>query len=45
VDQETIALAHAATQQVLLTLKTSVTKPWLGRLLGKDVLCLAAGGG
>ena len=45
VDKATIALAQTGTWEVLLTPKTSVPKAWLGSLRGKDVLCLASGGG
>lgn len=45
VDEATIARARAGTWEVLLTPKTPVPKTWLGGLFGKDVLCLASGGG
>jgi SAM-dependent methyltransferase len=45
VDEATIARARAGTWEVLLTPKTPVPKAWLGSLAGKDVLCLASGGG
>jgi len=45
VDEATIARARAGTWEVLLTPKTPVPKTWFGSLSGKDVLCLASGGG
>ena len=45
VDEATIARARAGTWEVLLTPKTPVPRAWFGSLDGKDVLCLASGGG
>lgn len=45
VDKATIARARAGEWDVLLTPKTFVPKEWMGSLHGKDVLCLASGGG
>jgi len=45
VDEVTIARARSGTWEVLLTPKTPVPKAWIENLLGKDVLCLASGGG
>lgn len=45
VDPETIARARAGAWQVILTPKLPVPRDWLGELKGKNVLCLASGGG
>jgi SAM-dependent methyltransferase len=45
VDEATIARARSGTWEVVLTPKTPVPKAWFGDLRGKDVLCLASGGG
>lgn len=45
VDEATIAAAQAGRWDVLLTPKTPVPKAWLFDIKGKDVLCLASGGG
>ena len=45
VDEATIARARAGTWEVLLTPKTPVPRAWFGSFVGKDVLCLASGGG
>lgn len=41
----TIAAARAGFWDVLLTPKTPVPKAWLSDIRGKNVLCLASGGG
>jgi SAM-dependent methyltransferase len=45
VDEATIAAARAGRWDVLLTPKTPVPRSWLSDIEGKDVLCLASGGG
>lgn len=45
VDGATIAQARRGVWDLLLTPKTPVPKAWLGEIRGKDVLCLASGGG
>jgi SAM-dependent methyltransferase len=45
VGEATIARARSGTWEVVLTPKTPVPKAWFGDLRGKDVLCLASGGG
>jgi len=45
VDEATIARARFGTWEVLLTPKIPVPKAWFGDLPGKEVLCLASGGG
>jgi SAM-dependent methyltransferase len=45
VDATTIAKAKAGQFEVLLTPKTRVPRTWLSDVGGKDVLCLASGGG
>ncbi|MBL8520043.1 MAG: class I SAM-dependent methyltransferase [Betaproteobacteria bacterium] len=45
VDTQVIAKARAGTWDVWLTPKTPVPKAWLGDVRGKEVLCLASGGG
>lgn len=45
VDGETIRRARSGDWGVLLTPKTLVPRAWFGDLAGKDVLCLASGGG
>jgi SAM-dependent methyltransferase len=45
VDSETIARARAGTWQVILTPKLPVPRKWFGEIRGRNVLCLASGGG
>ncbi|HYS13246.1 MAG TPA: class I SAM-dependent methyltransferase [Burkholderiaceae bacterium] len=45
VDSATIARARADDWQVVLTPTRAVPRRWFGDLRGKDVLCLASGGG
>lgn len=45
VDEATIAAARAGRWDVLLTPRTPVPEAWLSDIEGKDVLCLASGGG
>jgi SAM-dependent methyltransferase len=45
VDAETIARAREGEWSVILTPITPVPREWFGELRGKDVLCLASGGG
>jgi SAM-dependent methyltransferase len=45
VDEATVAAARAGRWDVLLTPKTPVPKAWLADIEGRDVLCLASGGG
>lgn len=45
VDAATIARARAGDWQVVLTPSLPVPRAWFGDLAGKDVLCLASGGG
>ena len=45
VDEATISRARAGTWEVLLTPRTPVPRAWFGSVVGKDVLCLASGGG
>jgi SAM-dependent methyltransferase len=45
VDPDVIARARAGDWQVILTPTRAVPAAWFGDLAGKDVLCLAAGGG
>jgi SAM-dependent methyltransferase len=45
VDTATIARARAGDWQVVLTPRLRVPRDWFGDLRGKDVLCLASGGG
>jgi len=45
VDPGTIARARTGDWQVILTLNLSVPGEWLGDIRGRDVLCLASGGG
>ncbi len=45
VDAATIAKARAGHFELLLTPKTPVPRTWLSDVAGKDVLCLASGGG
>jgi ubiquinone/menaquinone biosynthesis C-methylase UbiE len=45
VDAATIARARAGDWQVILTPTRAVPRHWFGELRGKDVLCLASGGG
>lgn len=45
VDASTIARARAGDWQVILTPSKPVPRDWFGELRGKEVLCLASGGG
>jgi SAM-dependent methyltransferase len=45
VDPETISAAKAGNWQVILTPNKFVPRKWFGDLKGKQVLCLASGGG
>jgi SAM-dependent methyltransferase len=45
VDAETIAQARAGDWNVILTPVTPAPREWFGEVAGKDVLCLASGGG
>jgi len=45
VDSSVITRARAGEWSVLLTPSTPVPRAWFGNLPGKDVLCLASGGG
>src|SRR5437870_2432456 len=45
VDSQTIARARAGAWQVVLTPKLPVPRSWFGEIQGKNVLCLASGGG
>jgi len=45
VDAPTIARARSGSWDVLLTPSTPVPKAWFGDIGGKEVLCLASGGG
>jgi SAM-dependent methyltransferase len=45
VDKKIIQRARAGMWEVLLTPKTPVPKEWLRNISGKDILCLASGGG
>jgi SAM-dependent methyltransferase len=45
VDAETIAAARAGDFELILTPNLPVPRAWLGELAGRDVLCLASGGG
>ena len=45
VDRETIERARSGDWEVILTPMKAVPKEWLGDVAGKDVLCLASGGG
>lgn len=45
VDSAAVALAKAGTWQVILTPKLPVPREWFGDVRGKDILCLASGGG
>lgn len=45
VDAEVIANARRGDWQVILTPNKPVPMPWFGELQGRDVLCLASGGG
>lgn len=45
VDEASITRARAGNWEVLLTPKIPVPRTWFGSLVGKDVLCLASGGG
>jgi len=45
VDGETIAAARAGRWEVFLTPRTPVPRSWFPDIAGKDVLCLASGGG
>jgi ubiquinone/menaquinone biosynthesis C-methylase UbiE len=45
VDGATIARARAGDWQIVLTPTRAVPRPWFGNVQGKDVLCLASGGG
>ena len=45
VDSPTIARARAGAWQVILTPKRPVPRGWFGEIQGKNVLCLASGGG
>jgi SAM-dependent methyltransferase len=45
VDRATMAAARAGRWEVLLTPKTPVPVSWLADIKGKEVLCLASGGG
>jgi SAM-dependent methyltransferase len=45
VDSETIAAARRGDWQVILTPVKPVPREWLGDVRGKDILCLASGGG
>ncbi len=45
VDSETIARARSGDWSVILTPLRAVPREWFGELAGKDVLCLASGGG
>jgi SAM-dependent methyltransferase len=45
VDESTIARARAGEWQLILTPTMPVPRDWFGEVLGRDVLCLASGGG
>jgi len=45
VDADTIARARAGDWSVILTPTKPVPREWFGEIAGKDVLCLASGGG
>jgi SAM-dependent methyltransferase len=45
VDDAAIERARKGTWEVLLTPRTPVPRAWLGDVAGRDVLCLASGGG
>lgn len=45
VDAETVARARAGEWRIILTPKLPVPREWLGEVRGRDVLCLASGGG
>lgn len=45
VDAEVIAKARRGEWQVILTPNKAVPREWFGELKGRDVLCLASGGG
>jgi SAM-dependent methyltransferase len=45
VDAATIARAKAGDWQIILTPKLPVPRTWFGEIKGKNVLCLASGGG
>lgn len=45
VDAETVARARAGEWQIILTPKLPVPREWLGEVRGRDLLCLASGGG
>ncbi len=45
VSSDAIARARANEWQIVLTPAKPVPREWLGNLIGKDVLCLASGGG
>lgn len=45
VDTATIARARQGNWQIILTPNKDVPSDWFGNIVGKDVLCLASGGG
>jgi SAM-dependent methyltransferase len=45
VEPSTVARARNGDWQVILTPTKAVPRPWFGELTGKDLLCLASGGG
>src|SRR5690606_16705347 len=45
IDSETVRLAREGTWSVILTPNKSVPHNWFGDLKGKQLLCLASGGG
>ena len=45
VDAEVIAAARRGDWQIILTPSRPVPAEWLGQVAGREVLCLAAGGG
>ena len=45
VDDATVVRARAGDWQVILTPNRPVPRDWFGELSGRDVLCLASGGG
>ena len=45
VDEATVAQARAGAWQIFLTPTRPLPRQWLGEAAGKDVLCLASGGG
>lgn len=45
IDAATVAKARGGDWEVILTPNTATPRHWFGELTGKDVLCLASGGG